>query len=92
MSKQQEQPEQKGNTLNPSFNSRDFWLFMESNECRRKKSTDQTGPKKTISKPEIKKKIPAQIPCLRCKGRLVDNPAIYDGVDRGYCETCWANR
>ena len=91
MSKQQEQQEQqqKGNPFNPSFDSNDFWLFME---CRRKKSTDQTGPKKTISKPEIKKKIPAQIPCLRCKGRLVDNPAIYDGVDRGYCEICWANR
>lgn len=48
--------------------------------------------KKTISKPEIEKKIPAQIPCRQCKICLVDNPAKYDGVDRGYCSECWDNR
>jgi hypothetical protein len=66
-----------------------FWAFMDFNEGKRKKST---GPKKTISKPEIEKKIPAQIPCLKCKRCLVSNPKISDGIGSGYCQTCWANR
>lgn len=45
-----------------------------------------------ISKPEIEKKIQAQIPCLKCKRCLVSNPKISDEIGSGYCQTCWANR
>lgn len=86
---EQKEQQQKGISFKPSNNSKDFWALMDYNEFKGKQLT---GPKKTISKPEIKKKIPAQIPCIRCKRCLVDNPEIYDGVDRGYCPECWPRR
>ena len=88
---EQKQPE-KGISLNPLNNSNYFWAFMDSNESNESNRKKLTVPTKTISKPEIKKKIPAQIPCLRCKKCLVDNPAKSDEVHRGYCSKCWYNR
>lgn len=83
---QKEQPKKGGI---PRDNSMFFWAFMDSSEFKRK---NLTGLKKTISKPEIEKKIPAQIPCRQCKLCLVDNPANSDEVHRGYCPRCCLNR
>lgn len=89
MSQQEQKKQLEQGGIPVKSSSKAFWIFMDYNELQGKQLT---GPKKTISKPEIKKKIPAQIPCRQCKRRLVDNPLNYDGVDRGYCPRCWDNR
>jgi hypothetical protein len=88
MSQQQEQEQpKKGVSINDLTDLINPFFFMNIMDSRNKSHLN-----KTISKPEIKKKIPDQIPCLQCKRRMVDNSATYDGVDRGYCPKCWGNR
>jgi hypothetical protein len=87
MSQQKEQSNQGGIPINSSSDA--FWFFMDSHQSKRKQLT---GPKKTISKPEIDEKRFKNRHCCICK-KIYKADTYSDSVDHDCCSmNCHARR